>query len=155
MKLSLRCEYGLRALISLGLRHDERVVTIHAISERQDMPERFLAQILGDLRAGGFLESKLGKVGGYRLGKPPEEITLASVIRHLDGKLGPVETPEAKSSSRRLPSESDGAIKAINGAMEEAMEAVVTILDKVTLADLCDRARQINDKIINLNDYTI
>src|SRR6187551_2504532 len=92
MKLSVRGEYALRALIVLGLDYmeDDSVVRIQEISKRQNIPKRFLEQILNDLKSAGILESKRGVSGGYRLKLPPERITLAGVIRHIEGPLAPV-----------------------------------------------------------------
>ena len=69
MKLSLRGEYALRALIVLGLNHDQSVVRIQTISDQQNIPKRFLEQILNDLKSAGIVESKRGITGGYRLAK--------------------------------------------------------------------------------------
>ena len=90
MKLSLRGEYALRALVVLGLNYDQPVVRIQTISEHQNIPKRFLEQILNELKSGGFVRSKRGMTGGYRLAQRPEEITLAAVVRHVEGALAPV-----------------------------------------------------------------
>src|SRR2546427_10723728 len=90
MKLSLGREYALRALLILGLNYDQPVVRIQTISEQQNIPKRFLEQILHDLKSAGVVQSKRGVAGGYRLARRPEEITLASVGRHLEGALAPV-----------------------------------------------------------------
>src|SRR3954453_13273150 len=87
MKLSLRGEYALRALLVLGLNYDESVVRIQTISDEQNIPKRFLEQILNDLKSAGLVQSKRGVAGGYRLARRPEEISLAAVIRHLEGAL--------------------------------------------------------------------
>jgi len=90
MKLSLRGEYALRALLVLGLNFKQPVVRIKSISQQQNIPKRFLEQILNDLKSAGVVESKRGVAGGYRLARAPEEISLATVIRHLEGALAPV-----------------------------------------------------------------
>src|SRR5688572_15070722 len=90
MKLSLRGEYALRALIVLGLNEGREVVRIQTISQEQNIPKRFLEQILNDLKSAGILESKRGLAGGYRLKLAPEKITLARVIRLIEGPLAPV-----------------------------------------------------------------
>ena len=90
MKLSLRGEYALRALLVLGLNHDREVLRIQRISDEQKIPKRFLEQILNDLKSAGLVESKRGVTGGYRLARRPEDISLASVIRHIEGALAPV-----------------------------------------------------------------
>src|SRR6266853_2846401 len=90
MKLSLRGEYALRALLVLGLNYDKPLVRIQAISDQQNIPKRFLEQILNDLKSAGLVKSKRGVSGGYRLARRPEEITLASIVRHIEGALAPV-----------------------------------------------------------------
>jgi len=90
MKLSVRGEYALRALLVLGLRYDRTVVPIKTISEEQNIPKRFLEQILNDLKSAGVVQSRRGIAGGYRLARPPQEITLAEVVRHIEGALAPV-----------------------------------------------------------------
>src|SRR5205814_10074000 len=89
MKLSLRGGYALRALLVLGLDYKQSVVRIQTISQQQNIPKRFLEQILNDLKSAGVVESRRGVAGGYRLARPPEDISLASVIRHLEGALAP------------------------------------------------------------------
>ena len=90
MKLSVRGEYALRALLVLGLHYDEPLVRIQAISDEQNIPKRFLEQILNDLKSAGLVKSKRGVAGGYRLAQKPDQITVASVVRHIEGALAPV-----------------------------------------------------------------
>ena len=77
MKLSLRGEYALRALLVLGLKYEQGVVRIQSISEEQNIPKRFLEQILNDLKSAGLVQSRRGVAGGYRLARAPEQISLA------------------------------------------------------------------------------
>src|SRR5438477_1914823 len=90
MKLSLRGEYALRALLVLGLNYPKPVTRIQTISEQQNIPKRFLEQILNDLKSAGVVQSKRGIAGGYRLAMAPEKVTLAEVIRHMEGALAPI-----------------------------------------------------------------
>src|SRR3954469_2767148 len=90
MKLSLRSEYALRALLVLGLNYGDEVIRIQTISEQQNIPRKFLEQILNDLKGLGAVDSRRGVAGGYRLARPPQHITLASVVRYLEGALAPV-----------------------------------------------------------------
>src|SRR5258708_13269077 len=90
MKLSLRGEYALRALIVLGLNYGQSVVRIQTISDQQNVPKRFLEQILNDLKTAGIVESKRGMAGGYRFSKTPQKNSLAAVIRHIEGPRAPV-----------------------------------------------------------------
>src|SRR5437660_12780375 len=90
MKLSLRGEYALRALLVLCLNYDQPLVRIQAISDEQNIPKRFLEQILNDLKSAGRVRSKRGVAGGYRLAHRPDQITVASVVRHIERALAPV-----------------------------------------------------------------
>jgi Rrf2 family protein len=153
MKLSLRGEYAMRALVGLGDSYDGDVVPMQVISDQQEIPKRFLEQILNELRAGGFVESKRGIAGGYRLAQPPEEITLAQVVRHIEGTLA----PGTDSSHRRpgLNPEAGGAQLAIRGVMRDAYQAMVKVLNEVTVAELRNRARQLRAELASATDYAI
>jgi Rrf2 family protein len=153
MKLSLRGEYALRALIVLGLNADKEVVRIQTISDQQNIPKRFLEQILNDLRAAGILESRRGISGGYRLRLPPDKITLASVIRFIEGPLAPVSCVSEKFYEKcSCPDENVCGIRSV---MKEVRDAIVKILEGVTLAQLCDRVRQLQGQHSNPLDYII
>ena len=91
MKLSVRGEYALRALLVLSQNYGADVVRIQTISEQQNIPKKFLEQILNDLKSLGVVESKRGEPK-WRLQvvAMPAKITLASVIRHMTGALAPV-----------------------------------------------------------------
>ena len=153
MKLSLRGEYALRALVVLGLNYDRSVLRIQAISEQQNIPKRFLEQILNDLKSAGVVESKRGVAGGYRLSKPPEEISLAVVIRHIEGPLAPVSCVSEKFYARcSCPDESKCGIRNV---MKEVRDAIVKILENVSVAELCNRVKKLQGVHANPLDYVI
>ena len=153
MKLSLRGEYALRALLVLGLNHHQPVVRIQAISDQQNIPKRFLEQILNDLKSAGILESKRGAAGGYRLARRPEEISLASVVRHIEGALAPVSCVSERFYQKcSCPDESRCAIRSV---MKEVRDAVVKIAERITVADLCDRSRRLQQEPLNPFDFVI
>jgi Rrf2 family protein len=153
MKLSLRGEYALRALLVLGLRYDENVVRIQTICEQQNIPKRFLEQILNDLKSAGIVQSKRGVAGGYRLARRPEEISLASIIRHLEGALAPVSCASERFYEKcTCPDESRCAIRSV---MKEVREAVVKIAERVSIAELCQRSRTLQDEPHTALDFII
>src|ERR1051326_3300822 len=153
MKLSLRGEYALRALLVLGLEYEQPVVRIQSISEQQNIPKRFLEQILNDLRSAGVVESKRGVGGGYRLARRPEEITLAVVIRHIEGALAPVSCVSERFYEKcSCPDESRCAIRSV---MKEVREAVVRIAERLTIADLCERSRRLKQEPVDVLDFVI
>jgi Rrf2 family protein len=153
MKLSVRGEYALRALLVLSLSYGEAVVRIQTISNQQNIPKKFLEQILNDLKTMGAVESQRGAAGGYRLARPPEEITLASVIRHVEGALAPISCVSERFYEKcTCPDESRCPIREV---MKEVREAVVKIMEHVTLADLSQRARRLEFEPSSVLDYII
>jgi len=153
MKLSVRGEYALRALLVLGVNYDQSVVRIQTISEQQNIPKRFLEQILNDLKTAGVVESRRGVAGGYRLARRPEEITLAVIIRHIEGALAPVScVSESYYEKCTCPDESRCAIRSV---MKEVREAVVRIVERTTIAELCNRWRHLQQEPLNPFDFSI
>ena len=153
MKLSLRGEYALRALVVLGLNYGAEVVPTQRISSLQNIPKRFLEQILNDLKSGGFVESRRGVAGGFRLRFPPEEITLAAVIRHIEGPLAPVNcVSERFYASCTCPNESRCGIRSV---MKEVRDAIVGVLEQVTVAKLCERVNLLESAHAGGIDYDI
>jgi len=153
MKLSLRGEYALRALVVLGLNYGKSVVRIQTISEQQNVPKRFLEQILNDLKSAGVVESKRGVAGGYRLSKAPDQISLAVVIRHIEGPLAPVNCVSEKFYAKcSCPNEERCGIRSV---MKEVRDAIVKILEDVTVAELCERVKQLQGVQADPFDYVI
>lgn len=153
MKLSVRGEYALRALLVLGLNYGEGVVRIETVSQQQNIPKKFLEQILVDLKALGAVQSRRGVAGGYRLARPPQNITLASVVRHLEGALAPVSCASDRFYERcTCPDEARCPIREV---MKEVREAIVQIMERVTVGDLCERARRLDQAPHSVLDYVI
>jgi Rrf2 family protein len=153
MKLSVRGEYALRALLVLSLNYGDPVVRIQTISEQQRIPKKFLEQILNDLKSLGAVQSKRGANGGYRLARPPSEITLASIIRHIEGALAPVSCVSERFYERcSCPDEASCPIRDV---MKEARDSLVKVMEKVTLADLCERAHRLEAEANPVADYVI
>jgi Rrf2 family transcriptional regulator, cysteine metabolism repressor len=153
MKLSVRGEYALRALLVLSLHYGEQVVRIQTISAEQRIPKKFLEQILNDLKRLGAVESRRGMNGGYRLARPPQHITLASVVRHMEGAIAPVSCVSERFYERcTCP---DEALCPIRDVMKEAREAVVKVMERQTLADLRDRALRLAKPAAEAADFVI
>jgi Rrf2 family protein len=153
MKLTQRGEYALRALVVLGLHYGRGVVRIQTIAEQQRIPRRFLEQILNDLKSAGILGSRRGVAGGYQLTRPPEHISLAAVVRHVDGMLAPVSCVSERFYERcSCPDEARCGIRSV---MKEVRDAIVQILEKVTLAEVCERTRRLQGDHSNPTDFMI
>ncbi|MCL6588990.1 MAG: Rrf2 family transcriptional regulator [Firmicutes bacterium] len=91
MKLSKKSEYACLALIDLA-ENQTSLVKINEISLRKAIPKKYLEQILLLLKGAGYVKSIKGAGGGYKLAKAPEKITVAEIIRLIDGPLAPVES---------------------------------------------------------------
>src|SRR4030043_1661050 len=91
MRLSPKGESASRAMLELSLRYQGGPLHSRQISEAQEIPQRFLEQILLLLKRAGYLKSRKGQKGGYVLAKPPSAITVAEVIRIMDGPLAPTD----------------------------------------------------------------
>src|SRR5213083_647813 len=92
MKLSKRTEYGLRAVVQLARLWPRNFVQARDLAQQERLPNKFLESILLALRRGGFLVSKVGSGGGYRLARAPREILVGDLIRRLEGGPGSAET---------------------------------------------------------------
>ncbi|MFI6929510.1 RrF2 family transcriptional regulator [Streptomyces sp. NPDC050287] len=87
MRISARADYAVRAVLELAVRQHDGPVKAEAVAAVQDIPHKFLEGILGDLRRAGVVDSRRGGGGGYRLARPATEITVADVIRAVDGPI--------------------------------------------------------------------
>jgi Rrf2 family protein len=87
MRISARADYAVRAALQLATSREDGPLKAEAIADAQDIPHKFLEGILNDMRRGGLVVSQRGGNGGYRLAKPAESISIADVIRVVDGPL--------------------------------------------------------------------
>lgn len=88
MNISVKGEYALHAIFDLAMQSTSEPVKIADIARRQKIPQKFLELILASLKQGGFVESRRGAEGGYRLARPADQITIGQVIRFVEGKAG-------------------------------------------------------------------
>ena len=153
MKLTLRGEYALRALLVLGLNYDGPVVRIQTISEQQNIPKRFLEQILNDLKSAGIVQSRRGVAGGYRLARRPDQISIASVVRHIEGALAPISCVSEQFYEKcSCPDEARCAIRSV---MKEVRDAVAKLAERITVADICERSRKLQQEPVGPLDFMI
>jgi Rrf2 family protein len=90
VRISAKADYAVRAAVALAAADPDEAIKAEVIAEAQEIPPRFLENILGELRHSGIVQSRRGAEGGYRLGRPADEITIAEVIRAVDGPLATV-----------------------------------------------------------------
>lgn len=87
LRLSTKGQYGVRAMFEIACGYPDRPVTIKEIARRQDVSTAYLEQILNSLRRAGLVKSVKGPGGGYLLSRRPEEITIAEILRDLEGPI--------------------------------------------------------------------
>lgn len=132
MELSSRVRYALLALLELARYHkQEGFLQIDQIAASHQIPERYLAQLLMVLRQGGLVRSQRGAKGGYLLAKSPWQITVGEVLACLEGNKN------VKLNGQTLPATPE--ISAIEAVWQEATTAALTVLQRHTLQDLCDK----------------
>jgi Rrf2 family protein len=90
MRITYKGDYALKALLDLAIHYELGLSTIHDIAKRINAPVKFLEQVLLELKNGGFVESRRGKIGGYLLARSPRLITLGEVVRFIDGPIEPI-----------------------------------------------------------------
>ena len=131
MKISAKAEYAVRAALELADAFDAGApVKAEAISRAQEIPAKFLESILLDLRRADLVRSQRGAVGGYWLATPPAEVSIADVIRAVDGPLAYVrgERPEQV--------EYAGAARHLSGIWVALRASLRTVLEETSLADV-------------------
>jgi Rrf2 family protein len=135
MRVSAKADYALRASIELAAAAPGQVKG-ERLAAAQAIPHKFLENILADLRNGGLVASQRGADGGYRLARPPAEITVADVIRVVEGPIASVrgERPDELSY--------DGTAVPLRDVWIELRAAMRGVLEQTTLADLVERGRE-------------
>ena len=138
MKLSKRGEYALRALIDFGLAQamGRPLLQVNELASKEDLPVKFLEQILMQLKAAGYLESRRGKHGGYLLARRPEDIQIGQVVRLIDGPLAPIRCVSQVAYERcTCPDEEHCGLRMV---MLDVRNAISNILDRFSLADVVE-----------------
>jgi len=133
MKVAAKTEYACLAMLELALQQAAgEPVRIRAIAEQHQIPQRFLVQILLQLKGAGLVASTRGASGGYQLARSPEDISLAEIIQVIEG---PPETPTLP--ARRV----SPAARVLVRFWQELARLRQDHLEETTLADLCEKAR--------------
>ena len=138
MNISVKGEYALQAVLDLAMHQRGIPVKIADIARRQKIPQKFLELILAGLKQGGFVESRRGAEGGYLLARAPEAITVAEVIRYVEG-------------AKAVNGTSGGRQKGENPFSEmwqRVDEAVSEVIDNTTFADLAKKWRERQGKYV-------
>jgi Rrf2 family cysteine metabolism transcriptional repressor len=149
MRISTRSEYGLRALMELGV-ETQGALSLRDIANRQNISLDYLEQIMPALKSAGLIRARRGAQGGYQLAKPAAEITMLDILSTLEGSLDPMaclssSIPDTETSEKNKPTpavlDSCGASGscAVQEVWREVKTAMETVLRQLTLAELIDR----------------
>ncbi len=138
MRVSAKGEYAIRAMLDLAMHDGESLAPIQDIAGRQRIPQRYLEQVLLQLKRSGLLLSKRGSAGGYRLARTPDRISVGDVLRAVEGAPAGVET-----GRRAGRAAADDPGRDLAELWRQVAEAVAGVVDQVTLDDL---RRRVEDR---------
>jgi len=142
MKISSKTDYALKTILDLAMHRKQGVVRIADIAERQDIPPKFLEQILLVLKGAGIVESRRGASGGYLLSTSPSKLTLASVVRLTEDGLCSVHRARESANSKNT----TGADIAFHEVWVDIGQYISKKLEKITIQDMCNRAKEVSEK---------
>ncbi len=130
MRISTKIDYALRAMAELAAAPDDRPVKAELIGKRQDIPQKFLLAILNELRRSHLVRSQRGQEGGYVLARSPDDITLADVMRAVEGPLANVHDESLRDITY------PGAAAALKDVWKAVRSSLRSVLETTTVADL-------------------
>ena len=140
MWVTRRTDYATRAVLALAIRND--ALSLDERAEATDAPRSVLEQVMPMLRAAGIVRSARGPGGGYRLNHPPAELTLERIVRVFQGQLAPIGY-----ATRHEPDPCPAIVaRSLRPAWEEVRDATITILSRITFADLAEAAESGSEK---------
>jgi Rrf2 family protein len=132
MRVSKKTDYALRALFTLVEHFGRGPIPIRELARRNDVPKKFLEQIMLALKERGWVESLPGLRGGYMLAKPPEKITMGEVVRHFDGILAPIDCVSVTGYARCT----QEPVCRFRRVFLDARNYVASLMDGLTLAEV-------------------
>lgn len=130
MRVSAKADYAVRAAAELAAAGDEEPVKGEKLAEAQDIPLQFLEHILLELKHAGIVRARRGAKGGYWLAKPADEVTIADVVRAVEGPIAHVQSAPPESIEYR------GNAKSLQQVWIAVRANLRAVLEHVTLADL-------------------
>ena len=137
MKLSTKGRYAVMAMVDLARHAQSKPVSLSDIATRQDIPQRYLEQVLLGLTRAGLLVSRRGSAGGYRLARAAEQVTVGDVLRAVEGSMNGLE-PTRRGRRGLAPD----PVSDLSELWREIDEAVSGVIDRVTFEDLRKRAEE-------------
>lgn len=144
MKISTKGRYALRLMLDLAYNNNSgELIRVKDVSERQEISEKYLEQIIAVLKKAGYVKSLRGAQGGYKLARRPEEYTVGDILRLTEGNMAPVSCLE---DEENLCERACGCTTLRLWAMIN--DAVKNVIDNVTLQDMVDWEQEKNGNYI-------
>jgi Rrf2 family cysteine metabolism transcriptional repressor len=134
MRFSTRSEYGIRVMVRLGRSFGEGPVPLNELADQEGLPLSYLEQIAGQLRRAGLVASRMGVKGGYTLARRPGAISMADIVRSLEGSLAPVSCL-AEGGGPGECTHADAPCSA-HAFWEQLQGTITATLESVSVADL-------------------
>lgn len=136
MRVSKKTDYALRAMFTLVEHYGRGPIPIRELARRNDVPKKFLEQIMLALKKRGWVDSEPGLRGGYQLAKAPNKITMGEIVRHFDGLLAPIACVSMSGYKRC----SQEAVCRFRRVFLDARNYITNLMDRSNLADVAKGA---------------
>ena len=149
MKISFKGDYALKIMLDLSLSYDKGLRQIKEIAKRQDIPEKFLEQIVTLLKSGNYIKTVRGPNGGISLAKKPSEITIGEIVRLVDGSTAPIACVSC-SAYTRCTFEDQCVFKDI---WAEVRTRTNELVDTITFEDMVKKHQALRGEVVS--DYSI
>lgn len=149
MKVSFKGDYALKTILDLSLHYGRGITQIKDISKRQDIPGKFLEQLITTLKGAGYVKTIRGPKGGVMLAKEPSKITMGEIIRLMEGPTSPI-TCVSKSDHCKCNFDKKCAFR---GYFELIRDRINEVADNTTFKDIADKARKLQHT--EVTDYSI
>jgi Rrf2 family protein len=149
MKISFKGDYALKIILDLAINHGQGITQIRDIAKRQDIPERFLEQIITLLKGAGFVKTVRGPKGGVLLAKDPSKITMGQIIRLIEGPTSPI-TCVSRTCHVKCSYETKCVLRDV---FENVREKINDVVDNTTFKDLVEAENK--NRNLAPNDYSI
>ncbi len=146
MRISFKGDYALKTILDLSCNYAKGLSRIGDIARRQDIPLKYLEQILLQLKGGGYVISKRGTEGGYMLAKKPSSITIGEIIRLTEGFTSPISCVSSSCKSKC----NDETRCPFRPLWQDIKEMINGVVDRVTFEDMCHKKETLEkNKIVN------
>lgn len=139
MKISTKGRYGVAAMYDLAVHYGEGPISLKSIAQRQKISENYLEQLVSTLRKAGYVKSIRGAQGGYTLSKDPAKISVGDIIRIMEGPIVLVDCLLAESEDNDYCERA--GICVTRGVWAKVCDSISSVLDSISLADLCREER--------------